>query len=59
VRGFPKGAAEAAAEFDLAYTRINEKRVEKAWIDLIFEGPRMNRITLRDLTLIRRMRADL
>lgn len=59
VREFPKGADAAAVEFDLAYSKINEKRVEKAWIDLIFEGPRMNRVTLRDLTLIRRPRADL
>jgi hypothetical protein len=58
VREFPRNTREAAVEFDLAYTKINEKRVEKAWIDLIFDGPRMNRITLRDLTLIRRMRAE-
>ena len=46
-------------EFDLAYSKLNEKRVEKAWIDLIFEGPEMNQITLRDLTFSRRPRAAL
>lgn len=47
-----------AAEFDLAYTRMNEMRVEKLWIDLIFEGPQMNQIILRDVTVGRRPRAD-
>lgn len=50
---------EAVAEFDLAYTRMVETRVEKLWIDLIFEQPQMNRITLRDVTLSRRPRAEL
>ena len=46
-------------EFDLTYTKINEKRVEKLWIDLIFEGPEMNQIILRDVTVSRRPRAEL
>ncbi|WP_339108854.1 DUF6478 family protein [Thioclava sp. GXIMD4216] len=46
-------------QFDLAYTKLNEKRLEKAWIDLIFEAPAMNKITLQDLTLLRHPRADL
>jgi hypothetical protein len=33
--------------------------VEKAWIDLIFEGPEMNEIILRDMTFSRRPRAPL
>ena len=49
---------EVAAEFDLAYASINERRIEKAWVDLIFENPQMNQITLRDLTLSRRPRAQ-
>jgi hypothetical protein len=28
------------------------------WIDLIFENPQMNQVTIRDLTLSRRPRAD-
>lgn len=47
------------AEFDLAYSNINEKRVEKAWIDLIFDNPAMNQVQLNDLTLTRAPRADL
>ena len=46
-------------EFDLAYANLNEKRVDRAWIDLIFEGPRMNQVTLRDLTFSRRPRAQI
>ncbi len=44
-------------DFDLAYTSMNEKRLERAWVDLIFESPRMNRIHLRDITFSRRPRA--
>jgi Family of unknown function (DUF6478) len=58
VRELPRGGGTAMVEFDLAYTRMNEKRVERAWIDLIFEGPAMNQITLRDLILSRRTRAE-
>lgn len=59
VRELPLHEADRMVEFDLAYSDINEKRIEKAWIDLIFEGPQMNEVTLRDLTLSRRPRADL
>ncbi|GAB4386990.1 MAG: DUF6478 family protein [Albidovulum sp.] len=59
VQELPPGETPAAAEFDLAYTKLNEKRVERAWIDLIFERPEMNQILLRDLTFTRRPRADL
>jgi hypothetical protein len=57
VRELPRGGDGAMVEFDLAYTRMNEKRVERAWIDLIFEGPSMNQIILRDLIFSRRTRA--
>jgi len=59
VRELPLAAPEVAVEFDLAYTDLNEKRVEKMWLDLIFEGPQMNQITIRDMTLSRRPRAAL
>lgn len=59
VREMPLGGPEAVVEFDLAYSKVNEKRIEKLWIDLIFEGPEMNQITLRDLTVSRRPRAEL
>ncbi len=47
------------AEFDLAYANINEKRLEKAWLDLILEGPEMNRIALWDMVILRAPRADI
>ncbi|WP_071674216.1 DUF6478 family protein [Nioella nitratireducens] len=50
---------DGLAEFDLAYSNINEKRVEKVWIDVIFDNPAMNRVELSDLTLTRAPRADL
>ena len=59
VRELPLTEAEVMVEFDLFYTRMNEKRVERAWIDLIFEGPQLNQIVLRDVTLSRRPRAEL
>jgi Family of unknown function (DUF6478) len=59
VRELPLAEEEVMVEFDLAYTKMNEKRVEKLWIDLIFEGPEMNQIILRDVTLTRRPRAEL
>lgn len=59
VRELPLNAEEVMVEFDLAYTRMNEKRVEKVWVDLIFEGPEMNQIILRDVTISRRPRAPL
>lgn len=47
------------AEFDLAYSRVNEKRIEKAWLDLIIEGPEMTRVALWDMTMTRAPRADI
>ncbi len=58
VRELPLRDEDVMVEFDLTYTRINEKRVERMWIDLIFEGPEMNQVILRDLTLTRRPRAE-
>lgn len=59
IRELPLNQEEISVEFDLAYTRLNEKQLEKAWIDLIFEGPEMNQVILRDLNFSRRPRAAL
>jgi hypothetical protein len=59
VRQFAIADDRGLAEFDLAYTKVNEKRLEKAWLDLILEGPEMNRIALWDMVLLRAPRADL
>ena len=47
VREMPLHEDDVMIEFDLAYTKLNEKRVEKLWLDIIFEGPQMNQVTLR------------
>lgn len=59
VRELPLNQDEVMVEFDLAYTRLNEKRAERMWVELIFEGPQMNQIILRDITFSRRPRAEL
>ncbi|MCV2893489.1 DUF6478 family protein [Lentibacter sp. XHP0401] len=59
VRELPLNQQDVVVEFDLAYSKLNEKRVERIWLDLIFEGPEMNQIAIRDLTFSRRPRAEL
>jgi len=59
VREFSGSSGEFSVEFDLTATRMNEARVERTWLDLIFEGPEMNEIILRDVTLSRRPRAEI
>ncbi|KGJ04854.1 hypothetical protein IT41_09340 [Paracoccus halophilus] len=58
-RAFEAGLhSQQIVEFDLAYTQMNEKRLEKIWLDLIFEAPRMSAVELRELFLSRHLRAD-
>lgn len=52
-------AVTRSVEFDLHYVEMNEKRLEKLWLDLIFEAPQMNSVRIRDLFLSRHLRADL
>ncbi|MEM9755260.1 MAG: DUF6478 family protein [Pseudomonadota bacterium] len=59
VRELDLSRRPAVAEFDLAYTKINERRMEKVWLDLIFEAPQMNRALIRDMTVTRAPRADI
>lgn len=54
--GAPQGAM---VEFDLTYAKIDERRIDKIWVDLIFANVEMNQITLRDISLSRRLRAQL
>ena len=58
VRELPLNGSDIFVEFDLAYTKMNEKRVERMWVDLIFEDPQMNEIVVRDLTFSRQPRAE-
>ena len=51
--------AETLAEFDLAYAGLDDSRIERAWLDLIFNDAAMTRILLRDVVVSRRPRAEL
>jgi hypothetical protein len=59
VREIPALTGEVVVEFDLAYAKIDDTRIEKAWLDLIFNDAAMNGISLRDLVVSRRPRAEL
>lgn len=58
VQELPVEGRGKLVEFDLAYAKIDEARIERAWLDLIFNDAAMNRITLRDVTISRRPRAE-
>jgi len=58
VRELPTDGDEKIVEFDLAYSGLDERRIERAWLDLIFEDPEMSQVTLRDLTVCRQPRAE-
>ncbi|WP_420583756.1 DUF6478 family protein [Ruegeria sp.] len=59
LRKLDMASTSHSVDFDLAHLPLNERRVEKIWLDLIFEDPRMNRVMIRDLTFCRHHRADL
>ena len=55
----PDETEESFVEFDLAFSSLNENRIERMWLDLMVEHPHMNKITLRDLTFCRFPRAEI
>lgn len=55
----PHGQEDSMVEFDLGYSELNEKRIERMWLDLIFESPEMNQVTIRDITFCRYTRAEI
>ena len=59
VRELALDAPAQSAEFDLAQANIVERRISAAWVEFIFEAPAQNKITLRDVTMSRRPRAEL
>lgn len=59
LRELPKQGEDVFVDFDLSQVAFDEKRVEHLWLDLILEGPQMNQVTLRDVTLGRRPRAGM
>lgn len=59
VSALPEAGRDKLAEFDLAYADLNDRRIERAWLDLIVDDPAMTRIVIRDLVVSRRPRAEL
>lgn len=53
----PEDPSLLSCEFDLGFTEINEKRLSKAWVDLLFEAPAMTAYSLHDLSFARLPRA--
>lgn len=45
-------------EFDLGYAGLSGRPVSKIWLDLIFESPHMNAVSVSDVILSRHPRAD-
>ena len=59
VSNLPEDGRDKVAEFDLAYAGLNDRRIERAWVDLILNDAAMSRIVIRDLVVSRRPRAEL
>lgn len=59
VSNLPDAGRNKVAEFDLAYAGLNDRRIERAWLDLILNDAGMSRIVIRDLVVSRRPRAEL
>ncbi|MCY1126698.1 DUF6478 family protein [Frigidibacter sp. RF13] len=57
--GLNRQGDRALAEFDLAALHLNDKRIERIWIDLFVERPSMNRIAIADFVVSRRPRAPI
>jgi hypothetical protein len=55
----PGEGREKTVEFDLAYAKLEGRRIERVWLDLIFNDVAMAQILLRDLLVSRRPRAEL
>lgn len=45
-------------EFDLAYADLAHRPIERAWLDLIFESPRLNAVGINDVLVSHRARAQ-
>lgn len=59
VRELVSDARHQVVEFDLAYAKFDDKRVERVWLDMIFDRPAMNAVRLHDIVVSRRPRAEL
>lgn len=58
LRELPRDGSGHAVEFDLAYLEMDASRLERGWIDVMFEAPQYLGLDLRDVTLFRSRRAE-
>ena len=56
---FPDNCENSTVKFDLSSVKFAERRIKNIWVDLIFEAPAMNKITLEDIIFSRHPRAKL
>jgi hypothetical protein len=47
------------AKFDLSTVKFAERRLKNIWVDLIFETPALNKISLQDIVFSRQLRAGM
>jgi hypothetical protein len=59
VREIPMTGGTLTVDFDLSEVSAGMGALESAWLDVIFEGPELNQVVLRDLTMSRRPRAEI
>lgn len=55
----PGGVCSNITEFDLAITEMNERRLDKIWLDVIFEKPGLNAVILSEMIVSRHPRANI
>ncbi|WP_414898875.1 DUF6478 family protein [Rhodovulum sp. YEN HP10] len=58
VRAVSPDEPRIALDFDLAASDLHDGGADRIWLDLLFDGPRMNRILLSDMVLSRRPRSE-
>lgn len=58
VSDLPRDGRLRMVEFDLAYSKLDETRIERAWLDLIFNDMAWTALVLRELVVSRRPRAE-
>ena len=59
VRRLDTARGERMVEFDISYTAFDPERSKDIWIDIIINTPRMNRVEIRDVQVLRRGRAEI
>ncbi len=59
VRELQVRQGESWVEFDMSDADLNENRIDRMWVDLIFENPAMNQVTIRDMAFSRSPRAEI